>query len=175
MSELLVSSIGQVLQNALAQLKALQSWPDPASGFAYRLLKALNRARPDGFSQPLRPTSPHLLRRAPELAAFGYLIAETGTETQSDWAQAIDRLMGRDAYPSDRNSFVHNPLELLGIAFGVRECAATTEAQRGWLIDIIGQGVSDRQFIDVTSRAAVSCAVGIVEFGTDQHHGIATQ
>jgi hypothetical protein len=165
MSELLVSAIGPVLRNALAQLRALRSWPDPTSGFAYKLFKALDRTPPEAFSQPFRPANPQLLRRAPELAAFGYVIAETGTETPSDWAQAFDRLMGRDAYPSDRNSFVHNPLELLGIAFGVRECAATTDAQRAWLIDTIGCGISNHQFMDVTARAAVSCAVGIVDPG----------
>src|SRR5262245_37878622 len=99
MSELLVSSIGRVSQTARAKLRVLPSWPDPTSGFACQLWRALDRARLEGFSQPLRPATPQLLRRAPELAAFGYVITETGSETQSDWAQAFERLMGRDAYP----------------------------------------------------------------------------
>lgn len=165
MSDLLVSATGQVLQSALAQLRALPSWPDPTSGFAFKLFKALDRARPVGFSQPLRSVTPQLLRRAPELAAFGYVITETGTETQYEWAQAFDRLMGRDVYPSDRNSFVHNPLELLGMAFGVKECVVSSDAQRDWLINTIGYGISHREFMDVTARAAVSCAVGIVDPG----------
>jgi hypothetical protein len=43
MSELLVSALGQVIQSALAKLKVLPSWPDPTSGFAYKLLKAADR------------------------------------------------------------------------------------------------------------------------------------
>jgi REase_DpnII-MboI len=165
MSELLVSTIGQLIQSARARLRVLPCWPDQTSGFAYKLLKALDRERPDGFSQPLRIATPQLLRRAPELAAFGYVITETRSETQSDWAQAFDRLMGRDAYPSDRNSFVYNPLELLGIAFGVKECAATTDQQRTGFIDLIEYGISDRQFVDFLARAAVSCTVAIVNPG----------
>jgi hypothetical protein len=73
--------------------------------------------------------------------------------------------MGRDAYPSDRNSFVYNPLELLGIAFGVKECAETTDLQRTWLIGIIERGISDRQFMDFMTRAAVTCAMAIIDPG----------
>jgi hypothetical protein len=162
---LLLSSIGRVSQTARGKLRALPSWPDPTSGFAYKLWKALDLAPLDGFSQPLRPATPQLLRRAPELAAFGYVITETGNETQSDWAQAFERLMGRDAYPSDRNSFVYNPLELLGIAFGVKECAETTDLQRAWLVDTIERGISDCRFVDFMTRAAITCAAAIVDPG----------
>jgi hypothetical protein len=162
MSDVLISALGQVLQNALAQLRMLPSWPDPASGFAYRLFKAIGEPYPDGFTQPLRMVNPLLLRRAPELAAFGYVIDQISSELQADWAQALARLMGRDAYPSDRNSFIHSPFELLGVAFGLRNCPATTDEQRAWLIDTIGNGVRDHQFLDTIERAAATCAVGIV-------------
>ena len=161
-SGFLISATARVLEAALVQLSRPAVWPDPASGFAYRLFQAAHSLPPDAFSKPLRPADPQLLRRAPELAAFGYVVTVTSCKTQADWALAFDRLMGRDVFPSDRNSFIHNPLELLGIAFGVAECSAATEIQRAWLAGAIHRGFSDRQFVEPTEQVAAACAERLV-------------
>jgi len=165
MTGLLASATACVLEGARAQLKRPAAWPDPASGFAYRLLKAAHLSLPSIFTKPLRPANPQILRRAPDLAAFGYVIVESGPELQADWAQAFDRLMGRDVYPSDRNSFIHNPLELVGITLGVTECPAATDEQRGWLTSTIQRGFVDRQFVVLTSQVASACAERLVNPG----------
>jgi hypothetical protein len=162
MSGFLVTATAGVLETAFAQLSRPTVWPDPASGFAYRLLQAVHLPQPDAFAQPLRPANPQLLRRAPELAAFGYVITSTDSKTQVDWAQAFDRLMGRDVFPSDRNSFIHNPLELIGIAFGVAESAAATDIQRDWLAGAIQRGFADRRFVEPTAQVAAACAERLV-------------
>lgn len=162
MSGFLISATARVLEAALAQLSQPNVWPDPASGFAYRLFQAAHCPPPDAFTRPPRPANRQLLRRAPELAAFGYVINATSAETQADWAQAFDRLMGRDVFPSDRNSFIHNPLELIGIAFGVAECSAATDIQRAWLAGAIQRGFVDRLFVEPTAQVAAACAERLV-------------
>jgi hypothetical protein len=162
MTGLFISSVGQVFQNALAELNRTTAWPDPASGFAYRLLKAAGCPCPSAFSTPPRTANAQLLRRAPELAAFGYVMGDMAADMQAEWAGAYGRLMGREVYPADRNSFVYNPLELIGVASGVTVCPACDDAQRGWLVDTIARGIAGRQFTDVTAQAAAVCAVGII-------------
>jgi hypothetical protein len=165
MTGLLASATACVLAGARAQLGRPVAWPDPASGFAYRLLKAAHLPLPPIFAERQRPANPQILRRAPDLAAFGYVIAETGPEVQADWAQAFDRLMGRDVFPSDRNSFIHNPLELVGITLGVAECPLATIVQRGWLAATIQRGFVDHQFIALTSQVVATCAEHLVNPG----------
>jgi hypothetical protein len=172
MSSFLVSATAAVLETAFAQLSRPTVWPDPASGFACRLFQAAHLPPPDAFTKPPRPANPQLLRRAPELAAFGYVVTVTGSKTQADWAQAFDRLMGRDVFPSDRNSFIHNPLELIGIAFGVAECSAATDIQRAWLAGAIQRGFADRQFVEPTAQVAAACAERLVS-GTQKEIAVA--
>jgi hypothetical protein len=162
MSGILISATARVLETARAQFETPASWPDPASGFAYRLLQAAQLLPATAFKTRLRATSSELLRRAPELAAFGYVMAITDPEVQLLWAKAFERLMSRDPFPSDRNSFIHSPLELIGIAFGTVECPMATDVQRLWLLATIQRGLRDREFIDVMSQAAVACAECIV-------------
>ncbi|MGH6895847.1 MAG: transposase [Geminicoccaceae bacterium] len=93
-------------------------------------------------------------------------MAAAGPETQADWAQAFGRLMGRDVFPPDRNSFIHSPLELIGIALGISECGSATDAQRVWLASTIQRGFADRQFVDLTAQVAAACAERIVSTTT---------
>jgi hypothetical protein len=169
---LLASATARVLEGARAQLKRPVAWPDSASGFAYRLLKAAHLPLLPIFAEPQRPANPQILRRAPDLAAFGYVISETGPEVQADWAQAFDRLMGRDVFPSDRNSFIHNPLELMGITLGVAECPVATSMQRGWLAATIQRGFVDHQFVALTSQVAAACAEHLVNPGKKSDGGV---
>jgi hypothetical protein len=162
MSGILISATARVLETARAQFETPASWPDPASGFAYRLLQATQLLPATAFKTRLRAPGSELLRRAPELAAFGYVMAITDPEVQLLWAKAFERLMNRDPFPSDRNSFIHSPLELIGIAFGTVECPMATDVQRMWLLATIRRGLKDREFTDVMSQAAVACAECIV-------------
>jgi hypothetical protein len=45
--------------------------------------------------------------------------------------------MKRDAFPVDRASFVHRPIELLGICLGVKTCEAESSPARGWLLEVL--------------------------------------
>jgi REase_DpnII-MboI len=158
MSGLLLSSTAAVLETTLAQVGNPSLWPDPESGFATRLFRAANVPLPAAFLRPFRSAGLQILRRTPDLAAFGYVISTASTSIQRDWTQAFGRLTGREAFPSDRNSFVHSPLELLGIAFGARECPGVTDDQRAWLTGTIQRGFVDRQFLGYIAQLSAACA-----------------
>jgi hypothetical protein len=83
MSTILVSATGRVREAALRQIEQPIAWPDPASGFARCLFQAASIPLPAAFSQRLRSVNPQLLRRAPELAAFGYVLDAVDTDVQT--------------------------------------------------------------------------------------------
>ena len=158
MNNLLLSSTAEILDAAFAQVGHPPAWPDPESGFADRLFRAIELPRPTAFQQPFRSAGPPILRRTPDLAAFGYVIAAASATVQRDWALAFGRLTGREVFPSDRNSFIYNPLELLGIAFGAADCPGVTGEQRAWLAGTIQRGFVDRQFASYIAQLSAACA-----------------
>lgn len=159
---LLLSSTAALLEEARAKLATPSAWPDPPSGFARRLLLAAEEFLPPAFSKPLRPAESQVLRRAPDLAAFGFVIDQAGTDTQAEWIAAFDRLMGREVFPPDRNTFIHDPLELIGIAFGLRDHPQIGEGQRRWLGDAICRGFAEGQFLTVVARASAATAARLI-------------
>ena len=121
--------------------------------------RAIELPRPTAFQQPFRSAGPPILRRTPDLAAFGYVIAAASATVQRDWALAFGRFTGREVFPSDRNSFIYNPLELLGIAFGAADCPGVTDEQRAaWLAGTIQRGFVDRQFVSYIAQLSAACA-----------------
>lgn len=157
-SDFLVSITSTILRDAQSRFQQPAAWPDPASGFAFRLLQAAGLPLPLAYQEPLRPAGANILRRSPDLAAFGYVIAAAAPQCQTEWSQAFGRLMGREVFPADRNSFIYNPLELLGIAFGAGDCSHISDDQRRWLGAQIDRGFVEKQFIGVPAELFALCA-----------------
>lgn len=63
---------------------------------------------------------------APELARAGYalrLIPQSRTSANIDaWARCFERIIGRNLFPHDRQSFAFRPAQLIGIMLGAAEC-----------------------------------------------------
>ncbi len=173
MSGILASLTASILNNALDQVSRPAAWPDPASGFAFRLFQVAQLPEPAAFAGPLRSVDAQLLRRAPDLAAFGYVIDATNHQTQSDWIRGFDRLMGRELFPSDRNTFMQIPLELFGIAYGIAACSGADNSHRSRLARAIQRGLAERQFTDPSTQAAAAAAKfllsGACEHGLDSN------
>lgn len=74
---------------------------------------------------------------APVLAAVGFRLPLSGSDTMELWLDGMRRLMTRDAVPADRNSFFFRPVELLGLAVGASTVAARDSASRHWLRDLV--------------------------------------
>jgi hypothetical protein len=159
---LLASATAGMLDSARHFLAEPAAWPDPPSGFASRLLQAAEILPPPAFAEPFRPAGAQILRRAPDLAAFGYVIEQASADTQADWAQAFERLRGREIFPPDRNGFIHSPLELVGIAFGLRDHPQVDDSQRRWLGDAIRLGFATGEFLTPVARASAVAAARLL-------------
>jgi hypothetical protein len=158
MTEPVTSITSAFLREVETRIQQPASWPDPASGFAFRVLQASGQPIPAAYREPTRSAGVQLLRRSPDLAAFGYVIPQAPAQVQLDWSQAFSRLMGREAFPADRNSFIYNPIELLGIAYGATECPHVTDQQRQWLLTQIERGFSEKHFASQPAELFAQCA-----------------
>lgn len=159
---LLTTATAGVLEQARALLATPAAWPDPPSGFANRLLQAAGVSPPAAFAEPLRSAGAQILRRAPDLAGFGYVIDRADAAAQTDWIQAFERLRGREIFPPDRNSFIHAPLELVGIAFGLRDHPLGNDEARRWLGDAIKLGFANSEFVTPVARASARAAARLL-------------
>lgn len=159
---LLATTTAGLLEQTRSLLASPVAWPDPPSGFACRLLQAAGVSPPPAFAEPLRAAGAQILRRAPDLAGFGYVIDRADASTQRDWAQAFERLRGREIFPPDRNSFIYAPLELVGIAYGLRDHPQIEDGQRRWLTDAIRLGFANREFLTPVARASAVAAARLL-------------
>lgn len=173
----LLSASATMLERVLAQLSRPTVWPDPASGFAFRLLTVAGIEPPAAYAAPLRPAGVRLFRRAPDLAGFGYVMDRAEQEVREAWHQGFVHLTGRDVFPADRSSFIYNPLELMGVTYGAVECPFVTDPERAWLAGAILKGIGERQLSSAVSQVAATSAArllgkvvgaGITDFGSLQ-------
>lgn len=134
-------------------------WPSPSAGLAWRIFRSSNEAAPRFASGSLRNTTSVQLRRTPELAAFGYVGDKLDPATAKLWAEGFEHLRGRQIYPSDRQSFVFNPVELLGVAAGLHLCPAVVAENRDWFVGMIRKGLADRHFVSIPSKVAALAAL----------------
>lgn len=116
------------------------AWTAPEPAFAAYVFAVTQDESPlppvSAFAWP----SDARLVHAPALAAAGYWLAcGVADSLRTEWLDGIDRLSRRDAFPSDRQSFVHRPIELLGVAAGVKACAGERPQLVPWL-----RGILDR-------------------------------
>lgn len=71
---------------------------------------------------------------APVLARIGYAIAtDPNSEQRQPFMDGSKRLMARDPYPLDRNTFLYRPVELLGISLGARAVSNDWPDLQRWL------------------------------------------
>lgn len=89
---------------------------------------------------------------APILAAAGFRIAERNVELVDTWTKGMGRLVQRDPFPVDRQSFFFRPVELLGVALGAAAVRDTTPHYANWIDDVLQRG-EERMADDIFSRA----------------------
>jgi hypothetical protein len=63
-------------------------------------------------------------------------------------------LRGREIYPADRQSFIHNPLEVLGVAAGLAFPSISAE-HREWFANTIIRGMTQSQFRTPLSQLSI--------------------
>ena len=134
MTEVITTMLASALDGARAKMVSAQEWPDSASGLAYRILTETGNAKPEFMEQVPALTNATQFRRTPNLAAYGYVIDKCDAGTCAAWLNGIEHLRGRDIYPADGQSFIFNPVEILGVAAGLAFCASAVE-QAQWFVD----------------------------------------
>jgi hypothetical protein len=159
MNQVVTSAIAEGLEAAKAVLGSPDDWPSSASGFAYRIFGQTGTPKSDFMARPLKQTTAALLRRTPELAGFGYVIDLCDEGVRTQWTEGISHLRGREIYPADRQSFIFNPIEILGIAGGLAALGGAANGHREWLSKIILQGLNEGQFRTPLSRMAAKAAL----------------
>jgi len=177
-SDLLTTLSSTLIDQAWDRMRHPAAWPDIGSGFASFLLTKATLPLPDAFVAPFRTVNAWDFRRAPELAGFGYVLAtERGRDPtlQLSWAQGLARLALRDAFPSDRQSFVHDPVELVGIALGAASCCAVTADQRRWLSETVRRAVIERRLAGPVADLAALCAAHALATETPEPSQLVTR
>jgi hypothetical protein len=114
-------------------------WPSPDAGFALYVFNELGVTVPLDPTPRITPVSLNESSQAPDLAAAGYFSAihPKATFEQAQWSVAFARLAERDPFPIDRLSFAFRPIELLGIAFGVKRAREHNSDYTAWLADVL--------------------------------------
>lgn len=143
MSDFIAASFAKQISELEEAIRAQWTWPSPEAGFALHLYATVAEVGPlPGVQQCAWPDS-IALRHPQQLAAAGYLLAIDPSNAPSgelaEWAAALDHLTKKDAFPLDRQSFAHRPMELLGIANGAARCSVVTAQTQAELQAIVRQ------------------------------------
>lgn len=135
----LLSELGTRLANEFV-------WPSPEGGFATFVYHRSGEIGPVPSPEALQWPVEDKIQHAPSIAAAGYLLGcGHGASIRSAWIAAADRLSGREAFPSDRQSFAYRPLELLGIALGVASCAVDRPELVSWLKSVLTRSCKEHE------------------------------
>jgi hypothetical protein len=162
MSGIVFSLTAAVREEANRILRASREWPTASAGLAFKILQREATLSGGLFEQPVGNATAILLRRTPVLAAYGYVIDVAPEETVALWIDEFEHLRGREIYPVDGNSFIFNPVEILGVSFGV--CSSKVpRGHREWLAGTIMRGLAQGQFKTTVSRLAALAALHLLD------------
>lgn len=100
------------------------------------------------------------LRQSPALAGLGYVLDEVTPELRESWAEALNMLQGRAAFPGDGQYFANDPTELLGVLSGIRQLEPNGGPQTNWLTALLQEGLGSKA---IKAPIAVFAAVIALE------------
>lgn len=162
MNGVVLSITAAVREEANRILRASDSWPTAASGLAFKILQRDTTLSGGPLQRPVGNSTATLLRRTPVLAAYGYVLDLAPEGTVALWVDEIEHLRGREIYPVDRNSFIFNPVEILGVSLGL--CSEKVPHEhRDWLAGTILRGFTQGQFKTNASRFAALSALNLLD------------
>ncbi|WP_411034748.1 hypothetical protein [Shinella sp. BYT-45] len=155
-------STAAVLESADAVLSATSRWPDTSTALASLTLTAAGLPTPRFAEGEVPAPTPAALRKTPELATYGYLLGRCDEATTITWLAAIDHLRGREIYPSDRQSFIYNPIEVLGIAAGLATLPDDDD-NRTWFVNTLRRGFLAGHFRAPMSALGAHAAISLLD------------
>ncbi len=130
------SSLTNVLSQTVSSCERLVGenwdWPSPDSAFASFVYHVAGETGPAQSLSTIDWPTGEPLQHAPSLAAFGFLMFAGGGEGLRDqWRSSVARLVSSNLF-TDRQSFAHRPVELLGMLCGVAALGNTDASIAIW-------------------------------------------
>lgn len=171
MMQVVVSATSDLLEASSEYLSSITKWPDSSTALAYLILRKTSNQLPNFIKLPVNFPIKGSLRHTPELATYGYLLGTASDQDINVWLDAIDHLRGRDIFPQDRQSFIYNPVEVLGIANGL-SLQDIKDDRRTWFIDIIRRGFSTQQFRSPMSILSAHIALRLLDPNISENQNI---
>jgi hypothetical protein len=149
MNELISQSLAKTAQELRHYIDEQCVLPDPNAGFSlFARSSNVTGIERDKLLQ-MWPTDSQL-KHPQSLACFGFMLgieSHYHAELQSSWESACLANLQKDLFPIDRQSFVFRPMEVLGMAIGMKHRSQTSEATRAIFAraveDCIMKGNSD--------------------------------
>lgn len=139
MNSAMTHSFGAELSRIAANLKESTVWPSPATGLALQLLRlcGCDERRISILGPTPFPVGP--LDAAPAAAAAGFAmaVAEAQPEELSRWREGMKRLVKREPFPRDRQTFAYRPTELVGLAVGISIAEGRSSASAAWIRSVL--------------------------------------
>lgn len=152
-----------------ARLTALLVAPSPEVAFAAYLHRRLGTPLPANVAPAveLPPGAEERASEAPVLAIAGYALDRSpGALARGVWDAGFARLRKRDPLPADRAAFGYRPVEVVGVASGVRATEPEGGDATDWLRDVIDRA---RQRADTTwAQGLLAIAADLVGGQVDQ-------
>jgi len=139
MNPAMTHSFGAELSRIAADLKTTAVWPSPATGLAVHLLRVCGCDERRAFPLGASSFPVGLLDVAPAAAAAGFAIAaeEPDAEELARWRSGLKRLLKREPFPRDRQTFAYRPTELVGLALGIAKTESRSGASAAWIRSVI--------------------------------------
>lgn len=135
----MTNSFGAELSRIAANLRESAVWPSPATGLGLQILKLCDcdERRITLLGATPFPQGP--LDEGPAAAAAGFAmaVAEPKHDELSRWREAVKRLVNRDPFPRDRQTFVYRPSESVGLAIGILVAEGRNSGAAAWLRTIL--------------------------------------
>ena len=165
MTGLVESPLAGVQSAARQCIGRVAAWPDLGIGLAYRVFRRADMQLPAAMDKALPEETEVGFRRAPRLAAFGFVLDQVSEGTRRGWVSGVEFLRGREPFPGDRNSFVYSPCEVLGIAQGLTIVGDDPHDQRDWFANLMIRGLKTGQFSTPLTQLAGAVALQHVDPG----------
>ena len=146
MSNLIQSPLAKIQTAARQRLGQALDWPDLGRAIAMRICERHHIAYPESWLTDLRKTGNLDLRRAPTIAAYGFVLDKLHPDIHRTWSDAIEGLRGRIPFPGDRGSFAYSPRELLGIACGLAFLPSDPKGHTDWFTHLLVRGFTSHHF-----------------------------
>ena len=155
--------IAQIRDAARRRLGHPIDWPDLPGALAMLICQRHRIPFPDSWLTALRRSESPQFRRAPVIAAYGFVLDRTTPRIRESWAAAIHTLRGRVPFPGDRGSFEYSARELAGIASGLALLDTDPDAHSSWFSDLLTRGLVSNRFNNPALRLAALLALNHID------------